>query len=127
VTRCHTLSGVGHYSPSQNVKDSLSSCIRVGSGESFVLIYQNGTQHVHLVKLTSASANATGTEEKFSGHGSATLNKVAGYEISFSFTSVSATRRGRKWNFFLALEKGGVVVREFHDEPMSRGTKERFT
>ena len=127
VTRCHTLSGVGRYSPGQNVKDSLSSCIRVGSGESFVLIYENRTQHVHLVKLTSASATASGTEEKFSGHGTATLNKVAGYEISFSFTSVSATRKGRKWNFFLALEKGGVVVREFHDEPMSRGTKERFT
>jgi hypothetical protein len=130
VTRCHTMSGVGHYGPGkagQNINDNLNSCTRAGSPELFDLIYENGTQHIHLVKLTSASAAAIGNELKFSGHGTAALNKVAGYEITFSFWSPSATRTSRKWNFSLTLEKGGVVIQEFHDEPMNRGTKQKFS
>jgi len=58
----------------------------------------------------------TGTEKKFTGRGTAAVNKVTGYEISFSFTI-----KGGKTYFVMILEKGGVVLHEFIDEPMTTG------
>jgi hypothetical protein len=118
VPGCTKVVGSGHYGPKFPLGDTLDDNLNttlVGKQE-LQYKWENNTQHWGLNKLTSASCVVTSTERKFSGKGLATYNLVKGYEITFSIT----VKNGKIY-FVAVLEKGGVVIKEFHDEPLLSG------
>lgn len=116
-TGTETVVGVGHYGPrapaGENLDNNLNTCL-VGYKEELVYTWENAEKHLALRHLNSASCVKTATEQKFTGQGTAAVNKEQGYEISFTFTI-----KGGKTYFVMVLEKGGVVVHQFIDEPLT--------
>ena len=121
---CHTLVGLGHFGPKGkagiNLNDNMSTCPQNGAQRNgkqvFEMAWANGTEHMHMTKLTSASYANTGTEQTCSGTGLAQVNKVSGYQITFTFTL-----KGGRWYLWLVLENGGKLVQEFKLEPLNGG------
>jgi hypothetical protein len=127
---CHTLVGVGHFGPrgptGTNLNNNMSTCTpntaQPYGKQVFEMTWENGTQHMQMTKLTSASYANTGTEQTFSGTGLARVNKVSGYQITFTFTL-----KGGRWYLFLVIEKGGTAVWEHKLEPLNEGTIEKIS
>ena len=127
---CHTLVGVGHFGPrgptGTNLNNNMSTCTpnpaqRKGN-QVFEMTWANGTEHMHMSKLTSASYAKNGTEQTFSGSGEATVNKISGYQITFTFAL-----KGGRWYLYLVIEKGGTVAWEHKLEPLNKGTIEKIS
>ena len=104
----------------------MSTCSQNGAQRKgkqvFEMTWANGTEHMHMSKLTSASYAKNGTEQTFSGTGEATVNKVSGYQITFTFTL-----KGGRWYLYLVIEKGGTVAWEHKLEPLNKGTIEKIS
>jgi hypothetical protein len=127
---CHTLVGVGHFGPrgptGTNLNNNMSTCPdnpaqRKGK-QVFEMTWENWTQHMHMSRLTSASYAKNGTEQTFSGTGEAKVNKVPGYQITFTFTL-----KGGRWYLLLVIEKEGTAVWEHKLEPLNKGTLEKIS
>jgi hypothetical protein len=116
-TGAERVFGIGHFGPrapeGATLDDNLNTCL-VGFKEELRYTWENATNHLALRRLTSATCVETAGEKKFFGTGIATVNKVNGYEISFKFTIA-----GGKTDFVMVVEKGGVVVYDFIDEPLT--------
>jgi hypothetical protein len=121
---CHTLKGVGHFGPRGaegiNLNDNMSTCPQ--KKQQFEITWENGTEHMHMSKLTSASYSTNGTEQTFSGTGEATVNKTPGYQIEFTFTL-----KGGKWYVWVLIENFGELSWEFKLEPLNPKSKEKIS
>jgi uncharacterized repeat protein (TIGR01451 family) len=116
-TGSETVVGIGHYGPrspgGENLDNNLNTCL-TGFKEELQYTWQNKEMHLGLKHLNKATCTVTGTEKQFSGQGLANVNGVKGYEITFTFT----IKNGKTY-FRMVLEKGGVIIHEFIDEPLT--------
>jgi hypothetical protein len=110
---CTTVIGSGQFRVGGEIQTVDNEVTTSGSKHVFEYAWEGRAQHLRLTKLETASCSKSATESKFTGHGKANVNGVKGYEITFTFTIA-----GGKTNLVLVLEKGGVVVRTFNDEPL---------